>query len=229
MPRQITILPPVTEISPTGSHSDSNVPFTSIHTPLHPSQCHREPDDSPIPPQNPRPRISLQIYYVAPDAGSPEVVTDVASALHTQVLKERGQGDDYTTNDRLDVYGIPGGDAASCVRHQRAEIEARRGKEREWYMQRFDLGIGRGRNGWRRGTVIVKGPMAGWEKEGRLDMEIVYFEPVVGDQKGQGVSRDGAVGEMRVQSTVSGEDELIAVKDLRYEVNWEHTAWQFYD
>ncbi len=214
---------------PTGSHSDPAVPLVSIHTPLHAALL-----DASVPPQIPRPRPSLQIYYVAPDAGSPAVVESVARTLQTRVLAQRNQGGDPGMNDRLDVYGIPGGDVRRCVEHQTAEVDLREhsGLGREWLVQRYDLALGPGREGWRRAVVMVQKPIGEWEDG--MGLEIVWFDAVVGDAEGKGRRVDGQDGAqpwepVRVLKAADMEDALELVVDLRHSLNWQHTRWQFDD
>ncbi|KAI0428952.1 hypothetical protein F5Y09DRAFT_311593 [Xylaria sp. FL1042] len=211
------------------SHSDPNVPLVSVFSPTtwHSEQFYfvnptPRPQDQP-----PRPRISLQVYYTAPDAGDPACLELAARTLEKKILAERHQGRDPGECDRLDVYGMPpqqleGKDVvAACVAHQKNEIASRL-QDKDWYIQRYDIGG----NDWLRALVIVRNGVKEWFGEDGarrpIGLSTVYFDRVC-NRSG------GGLGGFRQYGADNIGEEWCLIHDLKHELNWQHTAWQFED
>lgn len=227
-------------------HSDPSIPLVSIHTPSkRPVPDPDDPEDTDAVPTEPRPRPSLQIYYTSPSLASTEELETVARTLETAVLKNR-----FATSgagfERLDVYALPveatteeegeivqhkdgrfatlaDADVAvqRCVAHQRAEIAAREASGgKEWYIQRYDVAGGE----WRRGIVVIRSPVAGWEwgskeKTGQgLVLSTVMFDS----------TKDGPEQVLVFSGSTEG-DVQVLIHELRHELNWQHSFVQFLD
>ncbi|KAI8965899.1 hypothetical protein F5Y11DRAFT_366853 [Daldinia sp. FL1419] len=212
---------PLVDITHLISHSDPSVPLTSVFSPAiwHPtrpgSESHR---------RAPRPRPSLQVYYTALDAADPSRLESAARTLELSVLAERHQGRDPDECDRLDVYGMPfSGSKAdvvgACVEHQRQEI-ASRVEDKDWYIQRYDIGGSR----WRRALVIVRNTQEEWATENgerqEVGLSVVFFDAV---DREEGDTRRN-VWERKAGSM---EEEGVLVRELKAELNWQHSASQF--
>lgn len=175
------------------SHSDPSTPLVSVFSPA----TWRRPMNSLYASQHhaPRPRPSLQVYYTVPDAADPIRLEAAARALETNILAERHQGRDPAECDRLDVYGMPflgpEGDAvAACVEHQRREI-ASRAEDKDWYIQRYDLGG----SDWQRALVIVRKEQDEWmaEDDGArrgVGLGVVFFDAVSREGRDVGQSEE---------------------------------------
>jgi hypothetical protein len=179
-------------------------------------------DDDPIP-ATPRPRPSLQIYYTAPDATDAAVLDAVARALETDVLSSRSNNSEFY--DRLDVYGLPSARdevVQRCIAHQRNEITACAvGNGKEWYLQRYDAG-----GQWVRALIVLERPVAEWQQPegGKVPgLSVVMFEPVVANV----ASADSDSFWVRPAETV--EEGEVLVRELRHELNWQHSSGQFKD
>lgn len=249
MPR--AVVNPGPRLETLASHSDPSIPLVSIHSPSRrPVPDPDDPSDTDAVPTEPRPRPSLQVYYTSPltTTTSPsEELETVARTLETAVLRNRfaTSGAGY---ERLDVYALPvvtteeeddeavvhkDGRFATladahvvvqrCVAHQRAEIAARDDANdgKEWYIQRYDVAGGE----WRRGIVVIRTPVAEWEwgeskeKTGRgLVLSTVMFDPAKGGP------------EQVLVFTGSTEEEIqVLIRELRHELNWQHSFVQFLD
>ncbi|KAI1283286.1 hypothetical protein F5Y07DRAFT_149873 [Xylaria sp. FL0933] len=216
------------DVTCTTSHSDPNVPLVSV---FNPTTWHAEQfflyDAEPRPQdQPPRPRMSTQVYYTAPDAADPACLESAARTLEKKLFWGRHQGRDPDECDRLDVYGMPshqlGGKdlVAACIEHQKREIGARL-DNKDWYIQRFDLGG----CSWRRGLIIVRKSVKEWTGEDGTRQPIglskVFFDRVYGED-------DDAREFWEIPAdTAEQEDPLF--EDFKFEINWQHTAWQFED
>lgn len=246
MPRAIPN--PGMSVETLASHSDPSVPLVSVYSPFRkPKPDPNDPDDTDVVPSEPRPRPSLQIYYI-PSLTTPDELEQVARTLETVVLVNRfdTSGAPY---ERLDVYSLPpmtsdeaeedardgrfafAADADSavrrCITHQRAEIAARGdgdgdGGSKDWFIQRYDVPQG----DWGHAIVVVRTPVAEWEwespdKTGRgLAVSTVMF-----DHTKQGAAPD----EVRVLSASAEGDVRVLIHELRSELNWEHSHVQFLD
>ncbi|OTA53848.1 hypothetical protein K449DRAFT_389603, partial [Hypoxylon sp. EC38] len=188
------------------------------------------PGSSPLSQQQhaPRPRPSLQVYYTAPDASSPARLESAARVLETTVLFERREGRDPAECDRLDVYGMPltGSDdddvVNACIAHQRREIAAR-SEDKSWYIQRYDIGG----SDWRRALVVVRNGQDEWVAEDgarrEVGLSVVFFDAVDKEAlEGKGMRSD--FWERKANST---EEEEVLIRELKAELNWQHSASQF--
>lgn len=242
MPRAVVDPGPVLEALP--SHSDPSIPLVSIHSPVQrPVPDPEDPSATDAVPTAPRPRPSLQIYYVPPTTThtTEQELATVARTLETAVLKTRfaTSGANY---ERLDVYALPplvDEEAAAvskkdgrfaaladadvavqrCVAHQRAEIAARDGGK-EWYIQRYD---GAGGREWRRSIVVIRTPVAEWNWGGTggptgLVLSTVAFDPTSNNGPEVVVFSGSTEGEIHV-----------LIQELRHELNWQHSFVQFLD
>ncbi|KAI0851498.1 hypothetical protein F5Y00DRAFT_267693 [Daldinia vernicosa] len=214
-------VPPI-DITHHASHSDPCIPLASVFSPA----TWRRDMNSPFGSQHhaPRPRPSLQVYYTAPDAADPARLEAAARALETSILPERHQGRDTAECDRLDVYGMPfleleGEVLAACVEHQRREIVSRV-EDKHWCIQRYDLGG----CDWRRALVIVRKGQEEWVGEDgarrEVGLSVVFFDAV--SREGRDIRRD--IWERRAESV---EEEDVLIRELKSELNWQHSASQF--
>ncbi|KAI1820901.1 hypothetical protein F4861DRAFT_34348 [Xylaria intraflava] len=204
------------------SHTDPSVPFVSVFSP---ALCY-SPDLFSGPQQQnnlPRPRPSLQVYYTAPDAADPAHLESAARALELSNLSERHQGRDYAERDRLDVYGMPfhapeEDVVAACIEHQRSE-NAFRLEDKDWYIQRYDYGG----SDWRRALVVVRKRQEEWMGEDGVTrpvgLSVVFFD-AVGQQSGN----EAGFWERKADSV---EEEEVLLRELKAELNWQHSSWQF--
>ncbi|KAI1345744.1 hypothetical protein F5Y01DRAFT_299660 [Xylaria sp. FL0043] len=219
------------DVTHTASHSDPTIPLVSVFWPAfwHPEQFYIDNPQPRSQDQPPRPRISIQVYYTAPDAADPSCLESAARALEKEMFWERHQGTEPNECDRLDVYGMPsqqlgGRDVVTaCIEHQKREIGARL-ENKDWYIQRYDLGG----HGWRRALVIVRKGVKEWIGEDGTKRPIglsrVYFDRIAG-RHAEG--DDGREFLETVGDSASGERCLMS--DLKHDINWQHTAWQFED
>ncbi|ROV95068.1 hypothetical protein VSDG_05854 [Cytospora chrysosperma] len=226
------------------SHSDPSVPLVSVYSPTR--RPRPDPDDpcdtdAIIIPTEPRPRPSLQIYYTAP-LTTPNELETVALTLETDVLVNRFDTSG-AEHERLDVYSLPPAtttnsdeeaakdglfatlaeaDAAvqRCVAHQRAEIAAREPNGKDWYIQRYDVPKGE----WRRAIVVIRTPVAEWEwgrrdKTGRgLVLSTVMFD----------FTQDGPDQALVISGSIEAETRTL-IRELRHDLNWQHSFVQFLD
>ncbi|KAI1079049.1 hypothetical protein F5B20DRAFT_191211 [Whalleya microplaca] len=213
------------------SHSDPSILLVSVFSPAiwHPTSSLFGQQQSQLQLQLqqhlPRPRPSLQVYYTAADAGDPARLESAARALEMSILSERHQGRDPAECDRLDVYGMPllepeGDVVAACIEHQRREI-ASRPEDKDWYIQRYDVGGG----DWRRALVVVTKEQEGWVVKhgarGKVGLNVVFFD-TIGQEESGGRRRD--FWERQADSV---EEEEVLVRELKAELNWQHSASQF--
>ncbi|KAI0445105.1 hypothetical protein F4803DRAFT_203807 [Xylaria telfairii] len=209
------------------SHSDPSIPLVSVFSPFvwHVTDSFLGQEQSQR--QHPRPRPSLQVYYTAPDAADPARLESAARALETSILSERHQGRDPDECDRLDVYGMPfreteGDIVAACIEHQTSEI-ASRVENKDWYIQRYDVGG----SDWRRALVVVRREQEEWVGDDRarrpIGLSVVFYDAV--HQEGN----SGTGGDLWERRAESVEEEEVLVRELKAELNWQHSASQFDD
>lgn len=223
-------------ITSIASHSDSSVPLASVFSPAtwHPEYSSPSQDQSRQQENHaPRPRPSLQVYYTAPGADDPTHLQSAARALETTILAGRHEGRDPAECDRLDVYGFPfpgleGDMVAACIEHQRREFFSRL-RDKDWYLQRYDVGGGR----WQRALLVVRERQEEWwaGKEGedastrrQIGLSVIFFDPI--NQGETGATEGGDVWERKAHSV---EEEEVLIRELKAELNWQHSASQFED
>ncbi|KAL1875771.1 hypothetical protein Daus18300_002962 [Diaporthe australafricana] len=225
------------------SHSDPSVPLVSVYRPSRrPVPDPDYPCDTDAVPIEPRPRPSLQVYCTA-SLTTPNELESVARTLETVVLKDRfdTSGANY---ERLDVYSLPPAtttdeeeeeeavrhglfgtlaeaDAAvqRCVAHQRAEIAARENNGKDWYVQRYDVPEGE----WRRAIVVVRTTVAEWEwgEQGDKTGRGMMLSTVMFDHTKHGPDQ------VWVSSGFTEGDIRTLIRELRHELNWQHSFVQF--
>lgn len=225
------------------SHSDPSVPLVSVYSPTRrPRPDPDDPCDTDAIPTEPRPRPSLQVYYTAP-LTTPNELETVALTLETDVLVNRFETSG-AEHERLDVYSLPPATSATnpedeaakdglfatlaeadaavqrCVAHQRAEIAARETNGKDWYIQRYDVPKGE----WRRAIVVIRTPGAEWEwgrrdKTGRgLVLSTIMFD----------FTPDGPDQVWVISGSIEGETRTL-IRELRHDLNWQHSFVQFLD
>ncbi|KAI1127295.1 hypothetical protein F5Y10DRAFT_242996 [Nemania abortiva] len=144
----------------------------------------------------------------------------------TSILPERHQGRDPAECDRLDVYGIPfsrlGDMVAACVEPQRREIVSRL-VDKDWYSQRYGVGGGH----WQRALVVVRQGQEEWAREDgstrQTGLSVVFFDLINQEESG---ATEGNFWERKATS-VEGEEVL--TRELKAELNWQHSVSQFRD
>lgn len=250
MPR--AVINPGPRLETLASHSDPSIPLVSIHSPSkRPIPDLEDPSDTDAVPTEPRPRPSLQIYYISPLStttanSTEEELETVARTLETVVLKNRfaTSGASY---ERLDVYALPVGEEEEekqavlhpkdgrfatladadvavqrCVEHQRAEIAARDDGGKEWYIQRYDVAGGE----WRQGIVLIRTPVAEWDWARNMEEKMgrgLMLSTVMFDP-----TQDGSEEVLVLSGSTEGEIQVL-IHELRHELNWQHSFKQFLD
>ncbi|KAI1142860.1 hypothetical protein F5Y05DRAFT_134157 [Hypoxylon sp. FL0543] len=205
------------DITRLASHSDPSIPLVSVFSSA--TWRHGQQHGAP------RPRPSLQVYYIAPDANDPAYLELAARTLEANILSGRHEGRDPAECDRLDVYGMPllGSEedvVNACIEHQRREIAAR-SEDKDWYIQRYDVA----RGAWRRALVIVRRGLEEWVAEDgarrEVGLSVVFFDAA---DKGEGSGTRSDSWERRAGNL---EEEEVLVRELKAELNWQHGASQF--
>ncbi|KAI0885815.1 uncharacterized protein GGS22DRAFT_179510 [Annulohypoxylon maeteangense] len=184
------------------SHSDPSIPLVSVFSPFIWSRTDPPYDQRQHPP---RPRPSLQVYYTAPEAGDPAYLELAARTLETEILNERHQGKD--PDELADLIH-------ACIEHQQCEIAAR-SQDKGWYIQRYDVGGSQ----WRRALWVGQD-----EKERRdVGLSIVFFDLVNREESDEPEPRPIYL-DHRAESV---EMEDVLIRELKAELNWQHSASQF--
>ncbi|KAI0107735.1 hypothetical protein GGR51DRAFT_559070 [Nemania sp. FL0031] len=106
----------------------------------------------------------------------------------------------------------------------RREIVSRLG-DKDWYIQRYDLGDGH----WQRVLVIVRKRQEEWTGEDgsaqQVGLSVVFFDLANRDW-GESRAVEEKFWERKAYSV---EQEQVLIRELKAELNWQHSASQFED